>query len=86
VLREQAASARRSRLARLSSTSRRAWPLGTVSPLELTATELRLLACLVRQRCLVLSKHQLLTEVWSYEAHHPNLAEVDVMSPHTAHG
>jgi DNA-binding response OmpR family regulator len=48
------------------------------SPLELTATELRLLAYLVRQRGLVLSKHQLLTQVWGYDAYDPNVVEVHV--------
>jgi DNA-binding response OmpR family regulator len=48
------------------------------SPLDLTATELRLLAYLVRQRGLVLSKHQLLTQVWGYDAYDPNIVEVHV--------
>ena len=48
------------------------------APLELTATELRLLAYLVRQRGLVLSKHQLLTQVWGYDAYDPNVVEVHV--------
>jgi two-component system, OmpR family, response regulator len=48
------------------------------APLELTPTELRLLAYLVRQRGLVLSKHQLLTQVWGYEAYDPNVVEVHV--------
>jgi len=48
------------------------------SPLELTPTELRLLAYLVRQRGLVLSKHQLLTQVWGYDAYDPNVVEVHV--------
>src|SRR5579875_1435106 len=47
-------------------------------PLELTATELRLLAYLVRQRGLLLSKHQLLTQVWGYDAYDPNVVEVHV--------
>ena len=47
-------------------------------PLELTPTELRLLAYLVRQRSLVLSKHQLLTQVWGYDAYDPNVVEVHV--------
>jgi DNA-binding response OmpR family regulator len=45
---------------------------------ELTPTELRLLAFLVRHRGKVLSKHQLLTQVWGYEAYDPNLVEVHV--------
>jgi DNA-binding response OmpR family regulator len=48
------------------------------SPLELTPTELRLLAYLVRQRGIVLSKHQLLTQVWGYDAYDPNVVEVHV--------
>lgn len=48
------------------------------SPLDLTPTELRLLAYFVRQRGLVLSKHQLLTQVWGYEAYDPNVVEVHV--------
>jgi len=48
------------------------------APLELTPTELRLLAYLVRQRGLVLSKHQLLTQVWGYEAYDPNVVEVHI--------
>jgi two-component system OmpR family response regulator len=48
------------------------------APLDLTATELRLLAYLVRQRGLVLSKHQLLTQVWGYDAYDPNIVEVHV--------
>jgi two-component system OmpR family response regulator len=47
-------------------------------PLELTPTELRLLAYLVRQRGMVLSKHQLLTQVWGYDAYDPNVVEVHV--------
>jgi DNA-binding response OmpR family regulator len=47
-------------------------------PLELTATELRLLAFLVRHRGQVLSKHQLLSQVWGYDAYDPNLVEVHV--------
>jgi two-component system, OmpR family, response regulator len=48
------------------------------APLELTPTELRLLAYLVRRRGLVLSKHQLLTQVWGYDAYDPNVVEVHV--------
>jgi two-component system OmpR family response regulator len=48
------------------------------SPLKLTATELRLLAYLVRQRGLILSKHQLLTQIWGYDAYDPNVVEVHV--------
>jgi two-component system, OmpR family, response regulator len=46
--------------------------------LELTGTELRLLAYLVRHRGRVLSKHQLLTQVWGYDAYDPNVVEVHV--------
>jgi DNA-binding response OmpR family regulator len=46
--------------------------------LVVTPTELRLLAFFVRHRGLVLSKHQLLTQVWGYEAYDPNLVEVHV--------
>ncbi|HEY2056023.1 MAG TPA: response regulator transcription factor [Solirubrobacterales bacterium] len=53
-----------------------AWRAG--DPLGLTATELRLLAFLFRHRGAVLSKDQLLTQVWGYEAYDPNLVEVHV--------
>jgi two-component system, OmpR family, response regulator len=46
--------------------------------LELTPTELRLLAYLVRNRGLVLSKTQLLTQVWGYDHYDPNIVEVHV--------
>jgi DNA-binding response OmpR family regulator len=46
--------------------------------LGLTPTELRLLAFFVRHRGAVLSKHQLLTQVWGYEAYDPNVVEVHV--------
>ena len=39
---------------------------------------MRLLAYLVRQRGLVLSKHQLLTQVWGYGAYDPNVVEVHI--------
>lgn len=48
------------------------------SELDLTATELRLLAYLARQRGRVLSKHQLLTQVWGYDAYDPNVVEVHI--------
>lgn len=48
------------------------------SQLELTPTELRLLAYFVRHRGLVLSKHQLLTQIWGYDAYDPNVVEVHV--------
>ena len=44
--------------------------------LPLTPTELRLLAFLIRHRGQVLSKYQLLSQVWGYEAYDPNLVEV----------
>jgi two-component system OmpR family response regulator len=47
-------------------------------PLTLTPTELRLLAFLVRHRGLVLSKPQLLSQVWGYDAYDPNVVEVHV--------
>ena len=43
--------------------------------LGLTATELRLLAYLARHRDRVLSKTQILTQVWGYDAYDPNLVE-----------
>jgi DNA-binding response OmpR family regulator len=46
--------------------------------LALTATELRLLAFLMRHRGQALSKDQLLTQVWGYDAYDPNLVEVHV--------
>ena len=48
--------------------------------LGLTSTELRLMAFLLRHRGTVLSKPQLLTQVWGYEAYDPNLVEVHVSS------
>jgi DNA-binding response OmpR family regulator len=54
------------------------WATRTGRPLSLTATELRLLAFLVRHRGQALSKDQLLTQVWGYDAYDPNLVEVHV--------
>jgi two-component system OmpR family response regulator len=48
------------------------------APIELTATELRLLAYLARNRGRVLSKLQILTQVWGYDDFDPNLVEVNV--------
>lgn len=48
------------------------------SPIELTATELRLLSYLARNRGRVLSKLQILTQVWGYDDYDPNLVEVNV--------
>jgi DNA-binding response OmpR family regulator len=47
-------------------------------PIELTATELRLLEYLAAQRGRVVSKTQILTAVWGYEDYAPNLVEVHV--------
>lgn len=47
-------------------------------PIALTGTELRLLAFLVRHCGQVLSKDQLLTQVWGYDAYDANLVEVHV--------
>jgi two-component system OmpR family response regulator len=47
-------------------------------PVALTATELRLLSYLARNRGRVLSKLQILTQVWGYEDYDPNLVEVNV--------
>lgn len=46
--------------------------------LTLTSTELRLLAFLMRHRGQVLSKDQLLTQVWGYDAYDHNLVEVHI--------
>jgi two-component system OmpR family response regulator len=46
--------------------------------IALTSTELRLLAFLVRHRGQALSKDQLLTQVWGYDAYDHNLVEVHV--------
>ncbi|TDV56296.1 response regulator transcription factor [Actinophytocola oryzae] len=47
-------------------------------PVELTATELRLLVFLARRRDRVVGKAQLLTGVWGYEEYAENLVEVHV--------
>ncbi len=47
-------------------------------PVPVTATEMRLLAYLARNRGRVLSKTQILTQVWGYEAYDPNLVEAYV--------
>ena len=54
------------------------WATRTGRPIPLTATELRLLAFLVRHRGQALSKDQLLTQVWGYDAYDRNLVEVHV--------
>ena len=46
--------------------------------ITLTATELRLLGYLARNRNRVLSKTQILTQVWGYDAYDPNLVEAYV--------
>lgn len=46
--------------------------------LELTPTEFELLAVLMRHRGRVLSKLQLLAQVWGYEDYDPNVVEVHV--------
>ena len=47
-------------------------------PLDLTATEYRLLLYLAQHRGRTLSKLVLLTQVWGYDAYDPNLVEVHV--------
>jgi DNA-binding response OmpR family regulator len=47
-------------------------------PIELTATERRLLEHLAAHRDRVLSKAQLLTAVWGYDDFDPNLVEVHI--------
>ncbi|AGZ40579.1 winged helix family two component transcriptional regulator [Actinoplanes friuliensis DSM 7358] len=46
--------------------------------LDLTATEFKLLAYLAGHRGRILSKTQLLTQVWGYDEYDPNLVEVHV--------
>lgn len=46
--------------------------------LDLTATEFRLLVQLARTRGRVISKTQLLTQVWGYDLYDPNVVEVHV--------
>jgi two-component system, OmpR family, response regulator len=48
--------------------------------IAVTATELRLLAYLARNRGRVLSKTQILTQVWGYDDYDPNLVETYVSS------
>ena len=47
-------------------------------PLELTATELRLLSYLADQRGRLVSKEQILTAVWGYDAYDANLVQVHI--------
>ena len=46
--------------------------------LDLTATELQLLAFLVEQRGRTVSAGQILTAVWGYDAYDPNLVQVHI--------
>lgn len=46
--------------------------------LDLTATELRLLAFLVEQRGRIVSAGQILNAVWGYDAYDPNLVQVHI--------
>jgi two-component system, OmpR family, response regulator len=48
------------------------------SPIELTATELRLLEYFAEHRDHIVSKTQILTAVWGYDAYDVNLVEVHV--------
>jgi DNA-binding response OmpR family regulator len=50
------------------------------APVGVTATELRLLGYLARNRNRALSKTQILTQVWGYDAYDPNLVEAYVSS------
>lgn len=50
------------------------------NPLELTRTEFDLLAVLARHPGQVLSKRQLLTQVWGFDDNDPNLVEVHICS------
>lgn len=47
-------------------------------PLDLTATELRLLVYLVEQRGRIVSAGQILNRVWGYDAYDPNLVQVHI--------
>ena len=49
-------------------------------PVAVTATELKVLVYLARNRGRVLSKTQILTQVWGYDAYDPNLVEAYVSS------
>ena len=49
-------------------------------PLDLTATEFRLLVFLAAGRGRTLSKTQILTQVWGYDDYDPNLVEVHMSS------
>ncbi len=62
----------------LDEAARTAWRAG--QPLELTPTELGLLAYLLARRGRAVSKAELLTQVWGYGAYDPNLVEVRISS------
>lgn len=49
-------------------------------PLDLTATELRLLTFLIEQRGRIVSANQILNAVWGYDAYDANLVQVHVSS------
>ncbi|WP_205877800.1 response regulator transcription factor [Mycobacterium camsae] len=49
-------------------------------PLDLTATELRLLQFLIEQRGRIVSANQILNAVWGYDAYDANLVQVHVSS------
>ncbi|WP_214369102.1 response regulator transcription factor [Pseudonocardia sp. H11422] len=54
------------------------WVLRAGTPIDLTATELRLLDYLAAQRGRVVSKAQILTRIWGYTDYDPNLVEVHI--------
>jgi two-component system, OmpR family, response regulator len=62
----------------LDESASAAWRAGT--PLDLTPTELQLLAYLLARRGRTVSKAELLTQVWGYGSYDPNLVEVRISS------
>jgi two-component system OmpR family response regulator len=62
----------------LDESARAAWRAG--QPLDLTPTELQLLAYLLARRGRTVSKAELLTQVWGYGSYDPNLVEVRIGS------
>jgi DNA-binding response OmpR family regulator len=60
----------------LDESARAAWRAG--QPLDLTPTELQLLAYLLARRGRTISKAELLTQVWGYGSYDPNLVEVRI--------
>jgi two-component system OmpR family response regulator len=62
----------------LDESARAAWRAG--QPLDLTPTELRLLAYLLARRGRAVSKAELLTQVWGYGSYDPNLVEARISS------